>query len=158
MKGILKDLYNIDVLTFIKISDKVYKIKTIDKEYALKYVEQRNIDFIMEKLSIINIQFFVYPLRNINNQYIAMNNNNSNNPFENSKTNMITMNIGERSHSTIHPINHNNSNSRNRLFAINILNSSFTGGNNNNSPNNNNGYTPIQIKRSFWNFLLKKRF
>ena len=35
MKGILKDLYNIDVLTFIKISDKVYKIKTIDKEYAL---------------------------------------------------------------------------------------------------------------------------
>lgn len=93
---------------------------------------------------------------NINNQYIAMNNNNSNNPLENSKTNMITMNLGERSHSTIHLMNHNNSNSRNRLFAINILNSSFTGGNNNSS-NNNNGYTPIQIKRSFWKFLLKKR-
>lgn len=73
MKDIIKDLYNIDVLTFIKVSDKVYRIKTNDKEYALKYAEQRNIniDFIMEKLSIINVNFFVYPLKNINNQYIS---------------------------------------------------------------------------------------
>lgn len=71
MKEIIKDLYNIDVLTFIKISDKVYKIKTLDKEYALKYIEQSNLDFIIEKLNIINVNSFVYPLKNSLNEYTS---------------------------------------------------------------------------------------
>lgn len=71
MKEIIKDLYNIDALTFIKISDKVYKIKTIDKEYALKYIEQSNLDFIIEKLNIINVNSFVYPLKNVFNEYTS---------------------------------------------------------------------------------------
>ncbi len=71
MKEIIKTLYNIEVLTFIKISDKVYKIKTMNSDYALKYIEQNNIDFIIEKLELLNVGFFVYPLKNINNQYVS---------------------------------------------------------------------------------------
>lgn len=71
MKEIIKTLYNIEVLTFIKISDKVYKIKTMNSDYALKYIEQNNIDFIIEKLELLNVSFFVYPLKNINNQYVS---------------------------------------------------------------------------------------
>ena len=50
MKETILSLYNIEVLTFIKISDKVYKIKSNDKDYALKYIEQTNLDNLIEKL------------------------------------------------------------------------------------------------------------
>ena len=43
MKEIIRDLYNIEVITFIKVSDKVYKVKGIDNDYCLKYIEQSNI-------------------------------------------------------------------------------------------------------------------
>ena len=59
MKEIIKELYNIDVLTFIKISDKVYKIKTNNKDYALKYIEQNKLEVIIEKLKIIKVDFFL---------------------------------------------------------------------------------------------------
>lgn len=72
MKEIIKKLYNIDVLTFIKISDKVYRIKTEKEDYALKYIEQSNLDTIIEKLKVLKVNFFVYPLMNIYNQYMTI--------------------------------------------------------------------------------------
>ncbi len=71
MKNIIKELYEIEVVTFIKITDKVYKIKTEKEEFVLKYIEQNNIDSILEKLKIIKIDFFVYPLKNIYGRYIS---------------------------------------------------------------------------------------
>jgi len=71
MKEIIKELYNIDVLTFIKVSEKVYKIKAKEKDYALKYIEQKNLEMTIEKLKILKIDFFVYPLKNIYNKYIS---------------------------------------------------------------------------------------
>ena len=71
MKEIIKELYNIDVLTFIKISDKVYKIKTNNKDYALKYIEQNKLEVIIEKLKIIKVDFFLYPLKNIYDKYTS---------------------------------------------------------------------------------------
>lgn len=72
MKDIVKQLYNIEVLTFIKITDRVYKIKTNEREYALKYIEQNNLESIIEKLKIIKMNNFVYPLKNIYNQYVSV--------------------------------------------------------------------------------------
>lgn len=71
MKKSIKELYNIEVLTFIKISDKVYRVKTSDKDYALKYIDKVHLDSIIEKLKIIKIDSFVYPIKNIYNQYVS---------------------------------------------------------------------------------------
>jgi len=71
MKETILDLYNIDVLTFIKITNKVYRIKTNDKDYALKYIEQTNLESVIEKLKIIKLNTFVYPIKNNYNQYIS---------------------------------------------------------------------------------------
>ena len=71
MKYIIKEKYGIDVLSFIKISDKVYKIKAKDQDYSLKYIEQSNLDSIIEKLNIIKIEFFVYPIKNYDNEYVS---------------------------------------------------------------------------------------
>lgn len=71
MKETILSLYNIEVLTFIKITDKVYKIKSNEKDYALKYIEQTNLDNLIEKLKIIKLNNFVYPLKNIYKQYVS---------------------------------------------------------------------------------------
>lgn len=71
MKDAIYNLYNIKVVSFIKVSNKVYKIKTDDKDYALKYIEQVGLDSIIEKLKIIKMDNFVYPFKNIYNQYIS---------------------------------------------------------------------------------------
>jgi len=71
MKEIILELYNIEVLTFIKVTNKVYRIKTKEKDYALKYIEQTNMETIIEKLKMIKVEEFVYPLKNIYNQYVS---------------------------------------------------------------------------------------
>lgn len=71
MKQIVKELYDIDVLTFIKISDSVYKMKTNASDYALKYIDKNNFEIIIEKLKILKIDFFVYPLKNIYDSYVS---------------------------------------------------------------------------------------
>ena len=71
MKETIYNLYNIKVISFIKISNKVYKVKTEDKDYALKYIDQVGLDSIIEKLKIIKMDNFVYPIKNIYNQYVS---------------------------------------------------------------------------------------
>lgn len=71
MKETILELYNLEVLSFIKITSKVYKIKTNNKDYALKYIEQNNLESIIEKLKIIKIDTFVYPVINKYNQYVS---------------------------------------------------------------------------------------
>lgn len=71
MKEILLELYNIEVITFIKVSNNVYRIKTSEKDYALKYINEINLETIIEKLKILKIDDFVFPLKNIYNTYIS---------------------------------------------------------------------------------------
>lgn len=71
MKEILLELYGIDTITFIKISNRVYRIKTNDKDYAIKYIDQVSLESIIEKLKIIKMECFVYPLKNNYNQYVS---------------------------------------------------------------------------------------
>lgn len=72
MKETILELYNIDTITFIKISNKVYHIKATDGDYALKYIDQIGLEVIVEKLKIIKMEEFVYPIKNIYNQYVSI--------------------------------------------------------------------------------------
>ena len=78
MKVLLKNLYNITPISFIKLSDKCYRIKTTEKDYVLKYIDNANIDIIIEKLNILNIDSFLFPIINNQGEYIS---NYSNNNF-----------------------------------------------------------------------------
>lgn len=71
MKEIIRDLYNIEVLTFIKVSDNVYRVKANDKDYALKYIIQSNLQSIIEKLEIIKLNTFLYPIKNKYERYVS---------------------------------------------------------------------------------------
>lgn len=72
MKQLLSSLYNIEVTSFIKLSDKAYKIKTQENEYILKYIDKKNLDNIIEKLNVLNINSFLFPILNNNNEYISL--------------------------------------------------------------------------------------
>ena len=52
MKSLLKEQYNINALSFIKLSDKAYKVKTDDEDYILKYIDNSNLEMIIEKIRI----------------------------------------------------------------------------------------------------------
>ena len=71
MKQLIKNLYDIDAISFIKLSDKAYRVKTDDKDYILKYIDKSNIDIIIEKLNILNIDSFQFPIINKNGEYIS---------------------------------------------------------------------------------------
>lgn len=71
MKSLLSSLYNINPISFIKLSDKSYRIKTNDKDYVLKYIDNINIDLIIEKLNILQIDTFLFPLSNVNGDYVS---------------------------------------------------------------------------------------
>ena len=71
MKETIKELYDIDVITFIKVTNKVYRIKASKGDYALKYIDQNNLEPIIEKMKVIRISNFVYPIKNIYNQYVS---------------------------------------------------------------------------------------
>ena len=71
MKTLLKKLYDIDTISFIKLSDKCYRIKTKDNDYILKYIENTNIDIIIEKLSILNIDSFLFHIMNTDGEYVS---------------------------------------------------------------------------------------
>jgi hypothetical protein len=71
MKELINNLYKINVTSFIKISDKVYKIKSDDKNYILKYIDNNNLNMIIEKLNIVKIDTIYFPILNTNNEYIS---------------------------------------------------------------------------------------
>ena len=72
MKKLIESFYNIKPLSFLKLSDKAYRIKTENKDYVLKYIDKVNIDIIIEKLKLLNIDSFLFPLPNINGEYISI--------------------------------------------------------------------------------------
>jgi len=72
MKDLLTSLYGIEATSFIKLSDKAYKVKTKENEYILKYIDNRNLDSVIEKLKVLNINSFLFPLFNNHNDYISL--------------------------------------------------------------------------------------
>ena len=77
MNNYLKEYYNLDVLGIIKITKKLYRIKTKDnKYYAFKYIDDIN-EGVFAHLSILDIDSFCLPIKNINGNYISKIDNDS---------------------------------------------------------------------------------
>ena len=77
MNNKLLELYNIDVLGIIKITPKLYRIKTKEnKYYAFKHIDEIN-ESIFAHLSILEINSFCLPIKNIYGNYISKINNDS---------------------------------------------------------------------------------
>ena len=64
MKDIINDLYDINVLSFIKVSDKTYRIKSDENDYVLKYIDKANLDTIIEKIKVLQIDTILLPISN----------------------------------------------------------------------------------------------
>ena len=72
MKQTILDLYNLDIDIIIKLSNDVYKLKTKQGEYVLKYLKNdENIDSLYSRLSVLNISSFCIPLVNKNGLYLS---------------------------------------------------------------------------------------
>lgn len=77
MNNYLKEYYNLDVLGIIKITKKLYRIKTKDnKYYAFKYIDNIS-EGVFAHLSILDIDSFCLPIKNINGNYISKIDNDS---------------------------------------------------------------------------------
>lgn len=74
MKKVIEELYGIEIKVLIKINKSVYRIKTNEKDYVLKYLESNEIETVYARLSMLNIKSFSLPIRNIHNRFISENN------------------------------------------------------------------------------------
>ena len=64
MKNTLKNLYNIDANTFIKYSNKVYKVKDDEEEYCLKYINSSCCNEVIDKVNALNLNdSFIMPIK-----------------------------------------------------------------------------------------------
>jgi len=71
MNEILKNLYNLDVIGIIKITSKLYRIKTKDnKYYGFKHIDSDN-ESIFAHLCILNLSSFCLPIKNNEGTYIS---------------------------------------------------------------------------------------
>jgi hypothetical protein len=71
MKEYLKKMYGIELNAMIKVAPKVYKIKTTQGDYILKYIDNIEIDNIYSRLSMLKISTFSIPKKNIYGQYVT---------------------------------------------------------------------------------------
>lgn len=66
MKQAILDSYGIDAIGFIKVSNRVYKVKTKETFYALKIVQSQEIEVSYEHVRTLHLQCFVDVIKNKN--------------------------------------------------------------------------------------------
>lgn len=71
MKNIIEELYGLNIKVLIKINKSVYRIKTDEKDYILKYVDGLEVESVYARLSMLNVTNFSLPIRNIHNRFIS---------------------------------------------------------------------------------------
>lgn len=71
MKKELEELYNIEIVSIIKLTQKTYKIITSREEFVLKEHENTALESIYSRLRIINLDLFVLPLKSTKEHYIV---------------------------------------------------------------------------------------
>lgn len=75
MNKSIKENYNLDIIGIIKVSEKVYRLKTKDnKYYCFKHLDNDN-ESIFAHLSLLNISSFSMPIKTNNNRFIIEINN-----------------------------------------------------------------------------------
>ena len=71
MKDTISQYYGFNVIGLIKISSKVYKMKTEDKTYVLKVIQTKNIEKIYEYIQVLHLQCFIEIYLNKNNEIVT---------------------------------------------------------------------------------------
>lgn len=71
MKELLLDTYGIDAIGFIKVSKNVYKIKTSDGFYGLKFIDNQKLEVSYEHVKTLHLQCFVTICKNRNNKLLT---------------------------------------------------------------------------------------
>ena len=59
----LEKLYNLEIETFIKYTNKTYKIVSTNGEYILKYVDDAKQENIFSRLYLLNDQIFLIQIK-----------------------------------------------------------------------------------------------
>lgn len=71
MNELILEYYHLQVIGLIKITKNVYKIKTSDKNYALKIVKDKHIETINEYIETLHLECFITILLNKNNELLT---------------------------------------------------------------------------------------
>ena len=71
MKNVVYEYYGLQVIGLIKLTERVYKLKTDCGTYALKRTQSRQIETICEYIETLHVSCFVEVLLNKNNEYIT---------------------------------------------------------------------------------------
>lgn len=71
MKKEIEERYNIQIISLIKLSDKVYRISSSREEFILKEQPNLSLESTFARLRILNIEEFVLPLKDNNEHYIT---------------------------------------------------------------------------------------
>lgn len=71
LQKIIHDYYNIQVIGFIRLSPKVYKIKTADRFYCLKIVKDRKLEVAYNHILTLKLHHFVRLICNCQNDYFT---------------------------------------------------------------------------------------
>lgn len=71
MKNIIENHYDIKCIAFIKISNKVFRIKSDKQDYILKYVDNNINDSVFAHLAVLKNNRFIIPLKNKIGTYLT---------------------------------------------------------------------------------------
>lgn len=71
MKKIIEEYYDIKCIAFIKISNRVFRIKTDKQDYVLKYVDYTINDSVFAHLSVLKTNRFIIPIKNKSGTYLT---------------------------------------------------------------------------------------
>lgn len=71
MKNLIEQNYNINCIAFIKISSRVFRIKSNESDYVLKFIDYSVNDSIFAHLSILKNTNFIIPLKNKSGTYLT---------------------------------------------------------------------------------------
>ena len=71
MKKIIEENYGIKCIAFIKITNRVFRIKSDKQDYVLKYIDRNVNESIFAHLAVLNTSRFVLPLKNKQGSYLT---------------------------------------------------------------------------------------
>ncbi len=75
MINLIYEKYNIKIDSILKISTKVYKVYSKDRQYIFKYHPSSSLEVIFSRLNMLNLDIFLIPIRSIYGKYIESDGN-----------------------------------------------------------------------------------
>lgn len=71
MNNLIKKAYSLDVIGFIKVSKKVYKVKCKEGFFCLKFVDDENITVVLDHIESLHLKCFLTVIKNNKHQALT---------------------------------------------------------------------------------------